>query len=205
MLILFIFFLQKGKSFKGRNSKFSFLSFLGEQLRNLHLLPLPPLKNSTFLDAGKPKIDRVASWGDPIPKVLIEKADEYIPEDFEEFLYMVEGDPIPKILIKKADEYIPEDFEEFIYMALGMVINSAKSGIMFSSNVDGESWAEICSQLGLSQLDKYSRVRDDSPAPYHPHSAGNQTAAHYFVAKRVFSSSALMAEALAIRDTCMLV
>ena len=31
-------------------------SFLGEQLRNLHFLPLPPLKNSTFLDS-KPKIE----------------------------------------------------------------------------------------------------------------------------------------------------
>ncbi|KAM7516848.1 hypothetical protein LguiA_006431 [Lonicera macranthoides] len=101
-------------------------SFLGEQLRNLHFLPLPPLKNSTFLDS-KPKIEfphgnngfleedtnnkiripaewevsirtlnrkkkditsRLTKWGDPIPKVLIDKADEYIPEDFEEFLNM---------------------------------------------------------------------------------------------------------------------
>ncbi|KAM7515543.1 hypothetical protein LguiA_005126 [Lonicera macranthoides] len=262
--------LDKIKSFKGRNSKFSFLGFLREQLCNLHLLPLPPLKNSTLLDAGKPKIDRDASWGDPIPKVLIEKSDEYIPEDFEE------GDPIPKLLIKKADEYIPEDFEEFIYMfssstlssstassysaskgdddnfiksisrtfkifnsfvckifnsfvvlcftkfaykfptRAGMAINSAKSGIMFSSYVDGESWAEICSRLGLSQLDMYSHLQDEPPAPYRLHSVGNQTAAHYFVvnfdgafclsskvhgqAKRVFSSSALMAEALAIRS-----
>ncbi|KAM7519521.1 hypothetical protein LguiB_018483 [Lonicera macranthoides] len=37
-------------------------------------------------------------WGDPIPKLLTKKADEYIPKDFEEFIYMVEIKPYPCLL-----------------------------------------------------------------------------------------------------------
>ncbi|KAM7459728.1 hypothetical protein LguiA_036284 [Lonicera macranthoides] len=32
--------------------------------------------------------------------------------------FSIWGDPIPKLLTKKADEYIPKDFEEFIYMRI---------------------------------------------------------------------------------------
>uniref|UniRef100_A0A5B7AND4 Uncharacterized protein n=1 Tax=Davidia involucrata TaxID=16924 RepID=A0A5B7AND4_DAVIN len=103
-------------------------SFLGEQLRNLHLLPFPSLNDSTF-SAIKQKIElpcgngfmeavtdkpcipaeweffirtltrkkkdvssRLTKWGDPIPSTLIEKVDEYIPDDFEKFLSMFEDE-----------------------------------------------------------------------------------------------------------------
>uniref|UniRef100_A0A5B7AP33 F-box protein n=1 Tax=Davidia involucrata TaxID=16924 RepID=A0A5B7AP33_DAVIN len=103
-------------------------SFLGEQLRNLHLLPFPSLNDSTF-SAIKQKIElpcgngfmeavtdkpcipaeweffirtltrkkkdvssRLTKWGDPIPSTLIEKVDEYIPNDFEKFLSMFEDE-----------------------------------------------------------------------------------------------------------------
>ncbi|XP_044474735.1 F-box protein At1g78280 isoform X1 [Mangifera indica] len=95
-------------------------SFLGEQLRNLHLLPYPPfddltlssfkqkmeLKNGrmenflsesnipvewevfirTLNEKKKDVASRLTNWGDPIPGTLIEKVDEYIPDDFAKFL-----------------------------------------------------------------------------------------------------------------------
>ncbi|CAM8942940.1 unnamed protein product [Rhodiola kirilowii] len=88
-------------------------SFLGEQLRNLHLLPLPSLGlNETFLDAelkinprvpaewdlsigtlAKKKIhvsNRLTLWGEPIPPTLIEKVHEYLPDDFSKLLNVTE-------------------------------------------------------------------------------------------------------------------
>ncbi|KAM1365809.1 hypothetical protein ACFX13_044784 [Malus domestica] len=103
-------------------------SFLGEQLRNLHLLPQPPLSISTFSDI-KPEIDmpltngcmeavqdksevpaewnifirtlirkkkdvssRLSKWGDPIPTTLIEKVDEYLPDDLAKLLHIFEDE-----------------------------------------------------------------------------------------------------------------
>ncbi|XP_043722448.1 F-box protein At1g78280-like [Telopea speciosissima] len=92
-------------------------SFLGEQLRILHLLPLPSLSDSTYSDNEKemdlPSVNSIlvvakhynvppewglfiktltrkkkdvsnhlARWGDPIPSSLIDKVEEYLPEDF---------------------------------------------------------------------------------------------------------------------------
>ncbi|KAK4365163.1 hypothetical protein RND71_016521 [Anisodus tanguticus] len=91
-------------------------SFLGEQMRNLHLVPCPALNDSTLLETqqkGVPNAngnleddedkicapgewnlflrtlnrkkkdicDRLTKWGDPIPRELIEKVEEYIPDD----------------------------------------------------------------------------------------------------------------------------
>lgn len=94
-------------------------SFLGEQLRNLHLMPFPPLcdliireneeykKNAhcnglfedetdncstpeewkvflgTLNKKRKDVVSRLTNWGDPIPRSLIERVQEYIPDDFE--------------------------------------------------------------------------------------------------------------------------
>ncbi|KAF6170322.1 hypothetical protein GIB67_043012 [Kingdonia uniflora] len=93
-------------------------SFLGDQMRNLHLLPPPSLRSFPF---GKEKIgcnirlsevdneasvipaewglfietlnkrkmdvsSRLAKWGDPIPSSLIEKVEEYIPDDLSMLL-----------------------------------------------------------------------------------------------------------------------
>ncbi|XP_038717903.1 F-box protein At1g78280 isoform X2 [Tripterygium wilfordii] len=96
-------------------------SFLGEQLRNLHLLPYPPLNSSVFpnieqkmespfangcIDDVPVKSDvppewdmlirtlirkkkvvtsRLTNWGHPIPGALIEKVNEYLPDDFAKF------------------------------------------------------------------------------------------------------------------------
>ncbi|KAG7587480.1 F-box-like domain superfamily [Arabidopsis thaliana x Arabidopsis arenosa] len=80
-------------------------SFLGQQLRNLHLLPYPPVTRpellnvngvheelnipaewKVFVDAlcqkKKDVSSRLENWGNPIPRALMTKIDEYIPDDF---------------------------------------------------------------------------------------------------------------------------
>ncbi|CAM8946365.1 unnamed protein product [Rhodiola kirilowii] len=89
-------------------------SFLGEQLRNLHLLPCPShTLNETCLDSeikrdprlpaewelsigtlARKKLDvskRLTMWGEPIPQALIEKVHEYLPDDFSKLLNDVNG------------------------------------------------------------------------------------------------------------------
>ncbi|OUZ99609.1 F-box domain [Macleaya cordata] len=99
-------------------------SFLGEQLRNLHLLPLPPLHSfmdcnnnqkmgskpylvngsveadikrfsipkewevfiNTMTKRKKDVSSTLTKWGDPIPRSLIEKVEEYIPDDLSMLL-----------------------------------------------------------------------------------------------------------------------
>ncbi|KAL3733117.1 hypothetical protein ACJRO7_022611 [Eucalyptus globulus] len=92
-------------------------AFLGEQLRNLHMLPCPSFVSQSFSDIGQTveseltnhqvethlfssKVtaewniflgtlsrkkmtlaSRLTTWGDPIPSTLIEKVNEYIPDD----------------------------------------------------------------------------------------------------------------------------
>lgn len=95
-------------------------SFLGKQLHDLHVLPVPPLNDSSYLHMKK-KLEmghdndimenisektnlpaaskvfftilnrkkkdvssRLAKWGHPIPSTLIEKVNEYLPNDFVE-------------------------------------------------------------------------------------------------------------------------
>ncbi|CAN4122310.1 unnamed protein product [Withania somnifera] len=91
-------------------------SFLGQQMRNLHLVPWSALDDLTLLETRQKAVsnangnleddedktcapaewnlflrtlnrrkkdvcDRLTKWGDPIPKELIEKVEEYIPDD----------------------------------------------------------------------------------------------------------------------------
>ncbi|XP_049349579.1 F-box protein At1g78280 [Solanum verrucosum] len=93
-------------------------SFLGEQMRNLHLVPCPALNDLTLLETQQKAVptangnleddedkicvpaewslflktlnrkkkdvcDRLTKWGDPIPRELIEKVKEYIPDDLQ--------------------------------------------------------------------------------------------------------------------------
>uniref|UniRef100_A0A0D3ARF7 JmjC domain-containing protein n=1 Tax=Brassica oleracea var. oleracea TaxID=109376 RepID=A0A0D3ARF7_BRAOL len=77
-------------------------SFLGQQLRNLHLLPNPPVTPPELLDVHeelkippewkvfvdalcqkkKDVTSRLENWGNPIPRALMNKIDEYIPDEF---------------------------------------------------------------------------------------------------------------------------
>ncbi|KAJ7965736.1 F-box protein family [Quillaja saponaria] len=160
-------------------------SFLGEQLRNLHLLPHPPLNFITsseieqeldFRDANYDMVSvstksnitaewdifirtltrkkkdvsvRLTNWGGPIPRRLIEKVDEYIPNDFTKLLHLVEDSSNAY----KSCSWIHSDImDDNIYMEpYGISSNSSGNdedvGRMdngFSNGcddaVDGKSW-----------------------------------------------------------------
>ncbi|CAH9085706.1 unnamed protein product [Cuscuta epithymum] len=91
-------------------------SFLGEQLRNLHLVPCPSLNYSRLLQSNQESMlnfngsipvewdlflkilnkkkeevsNRLTKWGDPIPVDLIEKVSEYVPDNLAKLLFMSE-------------------------------------------------------------------------------------------------------------------
>ncbi|PRQ21778.1 hypothetical protein RchiOBHm_Chr7g0243001 [Rosa chinensis] len=107
-----------------REDELNLASFLGEQLRNLHLLPHPPLNISTFSDieqgsdfpftngsmeAVPHKSNIPAEW-DIFIRTLFKKK-----KDVSSRLIKW-GDPIPSTLIEKVDKYIPDDFAKFLYM-----------------------------------------------------------------------------------------
>lgn len=96
-------------------------SFLGEQLRNLHLLPCPSLKKSTFSDIKlKVKLPFADGYMEDIPT-------PEIPEEWNVFIRTLRrrkmnvtnrlenwGDPIPRTLIEKVDDYIPDDLTKLL-------------------------------------------------------------------------------------------
>ncbi|XP_062026333.1 lysine-specific demethylase JMJ21-like [Rosa rugosa] len=107
-----------------REDELNLASFLGEQLRNLHLLPHPPLNISTFSDieqgsdfpftngsmeAVPHKSNIPAEW-DIFIRTLFKKK-----KDVSSRLIKW-GDPIPSTLIEKVDKYMPDDFAKFLYM-----------------------------------------------------------------------------------------
>ncbi|XVE95270.1 hypothetical protein REPUB_Repub02eG0081900 [Reevesia pubescens] len=125
-------------------------SFLGEQLRNLHILPYPSFSNSTVsekkrefsfangmnMDFASHESDipveweifvrtlsrkkkdvssRLNKWGDPIPKKLIEKVDEYLPDDFLKLLSVYEDNGMKRV--SKPCSWIHSDImDDNIYM-----------------------------------------------------------------------------------------
>ncbi|TKY74386.1 F-box protein [Spatholobus suberectus] len=97
-------------------------SFLGEQLRHLHLLPYPPLNISSFSDIEHElslaeangciatvncKSNAAAEWG------LFTGTLAKMRKDLSSRLTKW-GDPIPSKLIEKIDEYIPPDFAKLL-------------------------------------------------------------------------------------------
>ncbi|KAG8632916.1 hypothetical protein MANES_18G065400v8 [Manihot esculenta] len=114
----------KGKIFAELRDRLSWedalnlASFLGEQLRNLHLLPYPSIDKSTFSDT-KQKMELPFANGSMEETPY--KSD--IPSEWEVFIRTLSrkkkdikshlrnwGDPIPETLIQKVHEYIPDDF-----------------------------------------------------------------------------------------------
>ncbi|XP_058786355.1 lysine-specific demethylase JMJ21-like isoform X2 [Vicia villosa] len=97
-------------------------SFLGEQLRHIHLLPHPPLNNSFISDIEHElswseendcisnvncKSNNAAEWG-IITRILTKKR-----KDVSSRLTKW-GDPIPSKLIEKIEEYIPSDLSKLL-------------------------------------------------------------------------------------------
>ncbi|KAG8369197.1 hypothetical protein BUALT_Bualt15G0126100 [Buddleja alternifolia] len=98
------------------------VSFLGEQLRNLHLVPVPrPSPNDSTLMVKKDDIqlsrgngfsDNAADKPDPDESKLFMSILNRKRKDISSRL--VEwGDPIPSKLIEKVDEYVPHDLAVF--------------------------------------------------------------------------------------------
>ncbi|KAJ1386188.1 Protein kinase-like domain superfamily [Sesbania bispinosa] len=100
----------------------SLASFLGEQLRHLHLLPHPPLNISFFSDIEHElslsevngcietfngKANTAAEWR--IFTRTLTKMRKDVSSRLTKW-----GDPIPSKLIEKIDEYIPPDFAELL-------------------------------------------------------------------------------------------
>ncbi|KAJ0024694.1 hypothetical protein Pint_08371 [Pistacia integerrima] len=97
-------------------------SFLGEQLRNLHLLPYPPFDDLT-LSSFKQKMELTNGCMEDF------LCKSNIPVEWEFFIRTLAekkkdvasrltnwGDPIPGTLIGKVDEYIPDDFAKLLHV-----------------------------------------------------------------------------------------
>ncbi|KAI4307418.1 hypothetical protein L6164_030610 [Bauhinia variegata] len=100
-------------------------TFLGEQLRQIHLLPHPPLDFSSFSDieqkSGLPetngclecipyKSNILAEWEIFIKTLMRKRKD--VSSRLTKW-----GEPIPSKLIDKVDEYIPHDFGKLLNIA----------------------------------------------------------------------------------------
>ncbi|XP_078440783.1 putative glycosyltransferase [Wolffia australiana] len=100
----------------------SLASFLGEQLRNLHLLPVPKFASysedskNVLLEKDTEMIRKVVAIDNVVEHVVV------VGREWKSFISGMEqrkkdisnrlvqwGDPIPKVLIEKVEEYIPED------------------------------------------------------------------------------------------------
>ncbi|KAF3320802.1 F-box protein [Carex littledalei] len=97
-------------------------SFLGVQLRLLHQLPLPPVKNKTHFDMNQIHFNkRTREFNtEECRDIFVENSD--IPSEWNLFADSLHaskrnvrrrleqwGDPIPAALIEKAEEYLPYD------------------------------------------------------------------------------------------------
>ncbi|KAK9130103.1 hypothetical protein Sjap_010590 [Stephania japonica] len=128
-------------------------SFLGEQLRNLHALPvpsfhefsyerktsdakIPSLKScpkalnggasiipvewqlfvETFTKRKKDLSSRLVKWGDPIPSTLIEKVEEYIPEDLSMLLNIVQDEKSMCKVFKSCSWIHSDIMDDNVYM-----------------------------------------------------------------------------------------
>ncbi|CAA0840479.1 F-box protein [Striga hermonthica] len=141
-------------------------SFLGEQLHNLHVLPIPGASqingNAGRIDHSaewrllitilnrerKDILNHLSEWGDPIPANLIEKVDEYVPHDLTVLFNIFENETE----VHKSWTWIHSDvMDDNIYMApstsayLSGERNTPhpaeKSGAAGSkSNTEKESW-----------------------------------------------------------------
>ncbi|OMP01257.1 hypothetical protein COLO4_12026 [Corchorus olitorius] len=155
-------------------------SFLGEQLRHLHLLPYPSFSNSTISDVEqngelpfangmdaeygsdfpaewkffvrtlslkkKDVSSRLNKWGDPIPKMLIAKVDEYLPDDFLKLLSIYEVNGMKRV--SKPCSWIHSDImDDNIYMepcsiscSDGVAPLTDNGSVNGHNNGEGKSW-----------------------------------------------------------------
>ncbi|XP_059638208.1 lysine-specific demethylase JMJ21 isoform X2 [Cornus florida] len=158
-------------------------SFLGDQLRTLHLLPVPSLDDSTFsvikqkmelfgndevMEAVTEKpnapaerkifvrtltrkkediINRITKWGNPIPNILMEKVNEYIPDDFEKWFNIYEDENGPPKVCKPFSWIHTDVMDDNIHMESCRVSscstgNTLDAGLMDNGFVNGHNRSE---------------------------------------------------------------
>ncbi|KAI3751617.1 hypothetical protein L2E82_22708 [Cichorium intybus] len=168
----------KGKIFADLRDTLSYeevsdlASFLGKQLHDLHVLPVTPLNDSSYLKMGKElgfgdennfneKINippsskvfftilnrkkkdvssRLAKWGYPIPSTLIEKVNEYLPNDFVELQSLFKNEN-GSFEVQNSCSWVHTDImDDNVHLeqcSSGTIVNSAVNG---SKNVNETSW-----------------------------------------------------------------
>ncbi|RZC87778.1 hypothetical protein C5167_028230 [Papaver somniferum] len=102
-------------------------SFLGEQLQNLHLLPLPPLHSSTD-SYNKQTMEAQLHQSNGDAEAGAEMCS--VPEEWKLFLKTLVkrkkaisstltewGDPVPSSLVQKLEEYIPDDLSNLLVLS----------------------------------------------------------------------------------------
>ncbi|KAK3025931.1 hypothetical protein RJ639_040847 [Escallonia herrerae] len=188
----------KGKIFAELRDTLSFedvlnlASFLGELLRNLHILPFPPLRKSPFVDnhAGfledvansismpaewefyvktlnmkkKDVSSRLTKWGDPIPSLLIERVDDYIPDDFAKMLDMFKDDN-GLLKVRKPCSWIHSDImDDNIHMDQCQVsCGSGDADLVDSNSLNGPSDSEVIKSWHLSHILDFSNLSIGDP------------------------------------------
>ncbi|KAL4280497.1 hypothetical protein GQ457_03G033490 [Hibiscus cannabinus] len=103
----------------------SLASFLGEQLRNLHMLPYPSFSNSALSDFEQNKEVSLANSMD----MEFISNESYIPVECKIFVRTLiqekknassrlsdRGGPIPRTLIEKAEAYLPDDLMKLLFI-----------------------------------------------------------------------------------------
>ncbi|OWM79976.1 hypothetical protein CDL15_Pgr006280 [Punica granatum] len=131
-------------------------SFLGEQLHDLHLLPLPPF-SAEISDIGR-KVE--SKFDDSCMEVL--PGNSKISAEWEIFIRALSskrmgvsrrlrnwGDPIPDALIKRVDEYLPNDLTKFLTSSFSgdeaNVEENCKPSWIHSDIMDDNIHMESCS------------------------------------------------------------
>ncbi|KAK3016296.1 hypothetical protein RJ639_007616 [Escallonia herrerae] len=188
----------KGKIFAELRDTLSFedvlnlASFLGELLRNLHILPFPPLRKSPFVDnhAGfledvansisipaewevyvktlnmkkKDVSSRLTKWGDPIPSLLIERVYDYIPDDFAKMLDMFKDDN-GLLKVRKPCCWIHSDImDDNIHMDQCQVsCGSGDAELVDSNSLNGPSDSEVIKSWHLSHILDFSNLSIGDP------------------------------------------
>ncbi|CAI9116257.1 OLC1v1017354C1 [Oldenlandia corymbosa var. corymbosa] len=135
--------------------------FLGEQLQNLHILPLPPFNGSnllvgeqrTGLSPGSGLVDDTEAKISFPPELSIyirtlNKKKENISSRLAKW-----GDPIPSTLIEKVGDYLPDDFGKFFdegYTSSGKAYTWIHSDVMDDNVLMRPAYLSSCFEQNAS-------------------------------------------------------
>lgn len=93
----------------------------------------------TLMKKRKDVTSRLSKWGDPIPNTLIEKVDEYIPDDFANFLNIFEGENGLKKVWKPCSWIHTDIMDDNIHMEASSVTLHLSEDAEYAGLVDDGS------------------------------------------------------------------